>query len=53
MSVGKVTWTCKGDMNSASGENWKEPSSSTKWTEALFNGGNNEETPNNLKMNGI
>ena len=40
-------------MNSASGENWKEPSSSTKWTEALFNGGNNEETPNNLKMNGI
>ena len=36
----------KGDANSASGENWKEPSSSTISTEASFHGDNNEETPN-------
>ena len=28
----------KGDVNSASGENWKEPSSSTISREASFNG---------------
>ena len=50
MSVGKVAWTYKGDVNSASGENWKEPSSSTISTEASFNGDNNEQTPN-VKQN--
>ena len=30
-------------MNSASGENWKEPSSSTISTEESFNGDSNEE----------
>ena len=33
-------------MNSASGGNWKEPSSSTVSTEASFNGDSNEETLN-------
>ena len=37
-------------MNSASGENWKEPSSSTISTEASLNGDNNEQTPN-VKQN--
>ena len=32
-------------VNSASGENWKEPSSSTISTEASFNSDSNEETP--------
>ena len=32
-------------MNSASGENWKEPSSSTILTDSSFNGDSNEETP--------
>ena len=50
MSVGKVAWTYKGDVNSASGENWKEPSSSTISTEASCNGDNNEQTPN-VKQN--
>ena len=50
MSVGKVAWTYKGDVNSASGENWKEPSSSTISTETSFNGDNNEQTPN-VKQN--
>ena len=35
-------------MNSASGENWKEASSSTISTEALFNGDSNKE---NLNVN--
>ena len=35
-------------MNSASGENWKEPWSSTISTEASFNGDGNEE---NLNVN--
>ena len=33
-------------MNSASGENWKEPSSTTISPEASFNGDSNEETLN-------
>ena len=33
-------------MNSASGENWKEPSSATISPEASFNGDSNEETLN-------
>ena len=33
-------------MNSASGENWKEPWSSTISTEASFNGDSNEENVN-------
>ena len=37
-------WTFMGDVNSASGENWKEPSSSTISTEALFNGDSKKET---------
>ena len=42
----------KGDVNSASGENWKEDSSSTISTEALFYSNSNEENLNekeNLK----
>ena len=39
-------WTCKGDVNSASEENWKEPSSSAILPEASFNGDSNEETLN-------
>ena len=39
-------------MNSASRNNWKEPSSSTISTEALFNGDSNEETLN-VKKNRI
>ena len=33
-------------MNSASGENWKKPSSSAISTEAVFNSDSNEETVN-------
>ena len=33
-------------MNSVSGENWKEPSSSTISREASFDGDSNEETLN-------
>ena len=39
-------WTYEGDLNSASGENWKEPSSSTISAEASFKGDSNEETLN-------
>ena len=39
-------WTYKGDVNSASGENWKQPLTSTISTEALFNGDSSEETLN-------
>ena len=35
--------TYMGDGNSASGENWKEPSSSAISTEASFNGDSNEK----------
>ena len=46
MSVARVTWRYKGDVNSVSGENWKEPSSSTISTEVWFNGYSIEETLN-------
>ena len=46
VSVARVKWTYEGDMNSASGENWKEPSPSTISTESSFNGDSNEETLN-------
>ena len=36
----------KTGVNSASGENWKEPSSSTILTDSPFNGDSNEETLN-------
>ena len=39
-----MMWTYKSDMNSASWENWLEPSTSTISTEASFNGDSNEET---------
>ena len=45
VSVAKMIWTYKGGVNSASGENWKKPSSSTKWTEASFNENSKEQTP--------
>ena len=45
-----VMWTCMGDVNSASGRNSKEPSSSTLSREASFNGDNNEETLNINKV---
>ena len=37
-------WTYKGDVNSASGENWKEPSSLTLSTEPSSISDSNEET---------
>ena len=40
----------KGDVNSASKENWREPSSSTISAEVSFNGDSNEETRNVNKM---
>ena len=43
MSVARVMWTYKGDVNSASGENWKEPSTST---DVSFNGYSTEVTLN-------
>ena len=46
VSVARGMWTYKGDVNSASGENWKQPLSSTISTEALFNGNSSEETLN-------
>ena len=48
VSVAKVIWTYKVGVYSASGENWKQPSSSTKSTEASFNENSKEET---LKVN--
>ena len=45
-SASKVMWMYNGDMNSASGENWKEPLSWTVTTEALFNGDSKEEALN-------
>ena len=36
-------WTYKGDVNSASGENWKELSPSTISSEASFNGDSNKD----------
>ena len=46
VSVARVMWTYKDDVNSASGENWKTPESSTISTEASSNGDGNEETLN-------
>ena len=46
MSVAKVMWRYNGDVNSASGENWKEPPSSTILTDSSFNGDSNEENLN-------
>ena len=43
VSVARVIWTYKGDVNSASVENWKEPSSLTILPEASFYGESNEE----------
>ena len=37
-------------MNSASGENWQEPSSSARSTEGSFNGDSNEEILNVNKI---
>ena len=39
-----MMWTYKDDVNLASGENWKELSSSATSTETLFNSDSNEET---------
>ena len=39
-------WSSKVDINLASGENWKEPSSSTISPEASVNDKSNEETLN-------
>ena len=44
VSVARVMWTCKGVVNSALGENTKEPSSSTISTETWFNDDSNKET---------
>ena len=44
--VATMMWTYEGDVNSTSGENWKEPWSSTISTEASFNGDSNEEIVN-------
>ena len=44
--VASVTWTYAGDVNSASGENWKEHSSSTISSKASYNGENNVRTRN-------
>ena len=41
--VARVMWTYNGDMNSTSGENWKEPSTPI---DVSFNGYSNEETLN-------
>ena len=48
VSVTREMWTYMGDVNSASGERWKESSSSTT-TEGSFNGNSNEETLNAIK----
>ena len=41
---------CNSDVNSALGENSKEPSSSTVTTEASFDDDSNEETHNVFKV---
>ena len=48
VSVTREMWTYMGDVNSASGERWKESLSSTT-TEGSFNGDSNEETLNAIK----
>ena len=37
-------WTYNNDVNSVSGENWKEPSSSTISSDGSFNDNSNKET---------
>ena len=49
-SVSMVMWTHKGNLNSALGENSKEPSSSAISTEAYFNDDSNKETLNVSKF---
>ena len=44
VSLARVMWTYNGDVNSASGENWKEPSSSQISPEASFIDDSSEET---------
>ena len=46
----RVTWMYNCDVNSASGRNWKESSSSTISTEASINGDSNDERYNVNKM---
>ena len=46
VSVAKVMWTYKGDVNSALGGNSKEPSSSTVSAETSFDEDSNNETLN-------
>ena len=59
VSVASVMWMYEGDIDSASGENGKEPSSSIS-TETSFNGHSNKESLNvnkicwqQWKINGI
>ena len=44
VSLARVMRTYNSDVNSASGENWKEPSSSQISPEASFIGDSSEET---------
>ena len=46
VSVARVMWTYKGDVNSALGGNSKEPSSSTVSAETSFDEDSNNETLN-------
>ena len=46
VSVAKVMWTYQDDVNSSSGESWKESLSSTISPGASFNGNSNEDTLN-------
>ena len=50
ISVDRVIWKYNGDVNSALGENSKEPSSSTVSTEASFNDDSNEKTLKVIKV---
>ena len=45
-----VMWTYKSDVNSALGENWIEPSSSTASAEASFDDDSNKEALNVNKV---
>ena len=49
VSVASVMWMYEGDIDSASGKNWKEPSSSIS-TEASFDGHSNKESLNVNKI---
>ena len=50
VSVASMMWMYESDIDSASGENWKEPSSSAISTEASFNGYSNKESLNVNKV---